>query len=303
MTVEAVNGMSSKIEHKCKVELSTHHNSYKFDLQCLVIPEITEYLPAQHIDVQKSQLPSNIKLADPSFHVPGRVNILIGADWFWNLLCVGQLTIGQNQLTLQKTRLGWIAIGPLKGSYTRVIRCNRSRAGDIEELTKFWEIEEFGNNKVLSNEEKECKDHFVSTVCHDQNGRFVVSIPFKRNPRELGESRTIASKRLISLERRLQRNPILKEQYTTFLAEYEKLGYTQIKAEETAHKISYYLSHHCVVKADSSTTKVRVVFDASSATDNGISLNDLQLVGPTVQKDLFSILIRLVSFPIAHIVV
>ncbi|XP_029659414.1 uncharacterized protein LOC115233245 [Formica exsecta] len=292
MTVEAVNGLSSKIEHKCKVELSTHYNSYKFDLQCIVIPEITGYLPAQHIDIQSSQLPFNIELADPSFHVSGRVDIFIGADWFWNLLCVGQLTIGQNQLTLQKTRLGWIAVGPSKGFYTKIIRCNLSRAGDIdEELTKFWEIEEFGNNKILSNEEKECKDHFVSTVRHDQNGRFVVNIPFKRNPRELGESRAIASKRLISLERRLQRNPILKKQYT-FLAEYEKLGHMQKIAEGTAHKISYYLPHHCVVKADSSTTKVRMVFDASSATDNGILLNDLQLVGPTVQEDLFSILIR-----------
>lgn len=86
MTVEVVNGMSFKIEHKCNVELSTHHNSYKFDLQCLVVPEVTGYLPAQHIDIQKSQLPSNIKLADPSFHVPDRMDILIGADWFWKSL-------------------------------------------------------------------------------------------------------------------------------------------------------------------------------------------------------------------------
>lgn len=298
MTVETVNGMSSKIEHKCNVEVSTHHNSYKFDLQCLVILEITGHLPAQHIDIQRIQLSSNIKLADPSFHVPGKVDILIGADWFWNLLCVGQLTIGQNQLTLQKTKLGWIAVGPLKGPYTNVTRCNLSRTGNIdEELTKFWEIEEFGDNKVLSNEERECEDHFVSTIRRDQNGRFIVSIPFKNNLRELGESKAIASKRLISLEKRLQRNPIHKEQYITFLAEYEKLGHMQKTSEEAPHKVSYYLPHHCVVKADSLTTKVRVVFDASSATDNGISLNDLQLVGPTVQEDLFSILIRFIIHP------
>lgn len=60
--------------------------------------------------------------------------------------------------------------------------------------------------------------------------------------------------------------------------------------EKATHKTAYYLSHHCVVKADNSSTKMRII-DASSATDNGISFNDLQLVGPTIQEDLFLILI------------
>lgn len=34
------------------------------------------------------------------------------------------------------------------------------------------------------------------------------------------------------------------------------------------------------------------VFDASATTDNGVSINDLQLVGPTVQEDLLAIMIR-----------
>ncbi|XP_025830880.1 uncharacterized protein LOC112904616 [Agrilus planipennis] len=54
----------------------------------------------------------------------------------------------------------------------------------------------------------------------------------------------------------------------------------------------YYLPHHAVTKIDSSTTKLRVVFDGSSKSDTGISLNDIQLVDPTVQDDLFSILLR-----------
>ncbi|XP_055605009.1 uncharacterized protein LOC129753236 [Uranotaenia lowii] len=47
-----------------------------------------------------------------------------------------------------------------------------------------------------------------------------------------------------------------------------------------------YLPHHPVVKEASTTTKVRVVFDASCKTSSGISLNDSLLVGPVVQKDL-----------------
>ncbi|XP_055613769.1 uncharacterized protein LOC129760191 [Uranotaenia lowii] len=53
-----------------------------------------------------------------------------------------------------------------------------------------------------------------------------------------------------------------------------------------------YLPHHPVVKEASTTTKLRVVFDASCKTSSGISLNDSLLVGPVVQEDLRSIILR-----------
>ena len=54
----------------------------------------------------------------------------------------------------------------------------------------------------------------------------------------------------------------------------------------------FYLPHHCVFKEESTTIKLRVVFDGSAKTSNGISLNDSLMVGPFVQNDLFTILIR-----------
>ncbi|XP_075210265.1 uncharacterized protein LOC142317594 [Lycorma delicatula] len=57
-------------------------------------------------------------------------------------------------------------------------------------------------------------------------------------------------------------------------------------------KRPYYLPHHAVFKQTSSTTKLRVVFDASAKADNGISLNDTLIVDPSVQQDLISIVLR-----------
>lgn len=54
----------------------------------------------------------------------------------------------------------------------------------------------------------------------------------------------------------------------------------------------YYLQHHAVYKEISLTTKTRVVFDTSLKTSNGTSLNDTLMVGPIIQLDLFSIIIR-----------
>ena len=53
-----------------------------------------------------------------------------------------------------------------------------------------------------------------------------------------------------------------------------------------------YLPHHPVIKADSVTTKVRVVFDASAWSSSGKSLNDLLMIGLTMQDDLFTLFLR-----------
>ena len=48
--------------------------------------------------------------------------------------------------------------------------------------------------------------------------------------------------------------------------------------------------HHAVVR--STDGKLRVVFNASSPTSNGTSLNDHMLVGPKLQRDLLTVLLQ-----------
>ena len=54
----------------------------------------------------------------------------------------------------------------------------------------------------------------------------------------------------------------------------------------------YFLPHHGVIRSSSTTTKIRPVFNASSKSNTGNSLNDALCSGPTVQPDLFDILLR-----------
>lgn len=60
----------------------------------------------------------------------------------------------------------------------------------------------------------------------------------------------------------------------------------------------YFLPHHGVFKEHSTTTKLRVVFDASAKSSTGKSLNDIQFTGPSLQNDIFSILLRFRQFKI-----
>ncbi|XP_048524394.1 uncharacterized protein LOC125505175, partial [Dendroctonus ponderosae] len=72
---------------------------------------------------------------------------------------------------------------------------------------------------------------------------------------------------------------------------YEKFGHmTDIEPNREA--VEYYMPHHGVLRESSSTTKLRVVFNASSHTSTGISLNKLQMTGAKIQPDLFNIILR-----------
>jgi len=86
------------------------------------------------------------------------------------------------------------------------------------------------------------------------------------------------------------------------MQEYEDLGHVNQTNEITSiAEELYYLPHHVVFKSSSSTTCTRIVFDGSCYSRNGLSLNDTLLVGPTVQQDLFSIILRFRTYQIAFV--
>ncbi|XP_063993427.1 uncharacterized protein LOC135171065 [Diachasmimorpha longicaudata] len=92
----------------------------------------------------------------------------------------------------------------------------------------------------------------------------------------------------------------LAQQYNGVLQEYIDLGHMQEVSPSSLVDYGYYLPHHAVFKEGSLTTKVRVVFDGSAKTHTGISLNETLHVGPTIQEDIFALLIR---FRIHHFAV
>ncbi|GFY56127.1 integrase catalytic domain-containing protein [Trichonephila inaurata madagascariensis] len=106
-------------------------------------------------------------------------------------------------------------------------------------------------------------------------------MPMKDSDIELRQSKSAAIRRLKMLERRFVREPDTKDKYVEFLQESEDLDHMQrVKDEEPG--LHYYIPHHAVIRPESKTTKLRVVFDASCKSSNGNSL----LKGGTVQPDL-----------------
>ncbi|XP_055838413.1 uncharacterized protein LOC129906619 [Episyrphus balteatus] len=91
----------------------------------------------------------------------------------------------------------------------------------------------------------------------------------------------------------------LKEEYNKVLKEYVSLKHMSFVPPCSLNLSSphFYLPHHAVVKPDSASTKVRVVFNASASTHKEISLNDILYSGPALQNDLQTILLRWRLYP------
>lgn len=178
--------------------------------------------------------------------------------------------------------------------HNRVLSLHIVNEEDTNLLQKFWEIEaETTTTKIMTDEEQQCEQDFKDNYTRDEHGRYIVKIPMKTDNFDYGNTKQIALQRLNQLERKLNKDPALKEEYSKVIQEYLDLNHMEKIDKFTDTAINtFYLPHHAVIRRDKSTSKVRIVFNASSKGPNGKSLNDNMLVGPTIQQDLRQIVMR-----------
>lgn len=171
-----------------------------------------------------------------------------------------------------------------------------------EQIEMFWKIEECMIKENWSDEEKLCDEHFIQNTKRDKNGKFIVKLPLKDNAIHLGKSYDIALRRFLSLERRLTKCTEIYNQYRDFMQVYYKLGHMEEVNDRDINNDGHdcvYIPHSYVINVDSRTTKLRVVFDASSKTDTDISLNDVLMKGPVIQEELIKIIARFRTYKYA----
>ena len=150
-----------------------------------------------------------------------------------------------------------------------------------------------GNNYTLK-EERELKLIEDNLTYDVENHRWIAEYPWIKDPANLPNNRNIAMARLISTERRLAKNPdhtkIYDQQIEDMIQRNVARKLTTVELE--SHKGPYYyICHHEVLKPDSKTTPVRIVFN-SSANYMGHVLNDYWAKGPDLLNSLLGILIR-----------
>lgn len=300
-TVTGVGSTRTTINHSVYFEVcSRYDSSFNLKIKAYIISSrLTSQLPVKSIK-QCTDSWSHLQglaLADPSYHTPGRIDLLLGVETFAHILHADIIKGPPGSPCAQNTSLGWILFGGIEHAPSpdiSIVTMHHHLDFDIDQMLRnLWE-DDSSLKPSLTADEKLCEHIFNSTTTRASNGRYIVKLPTKVN--ELastnGQTREIAYNRLKQLEKRFNKNKQFEEEYKKVITEYIDMKHMEKVPLEEINKPSVYLPHHAVIKEDKETTKVRVVFDASCKGINNVSLNEELLVGPQLQEDMRNIMMR-----------
>ncbi|XP_031329673.1 uncharacterized protein LOC116160582 [Photinus pyralis] len=293
-------GEGSPTNARAKVTVHLHprqSSKYTLTTDLIVLPKITGMLPMKSMEFDLEPWQTKI-LADPTLNITGPIHVLLGAQDYAKIILNG-VTKTASALLGQQTELEWIVSDQVmypekKG--TPVIGMV-STMEEERNLSKYWEMEEVEVPNRSKEEDVQCEKHYMATTTRGRDGRYTVRIPFKEAPTMVNSSRSLAVARLHQLEKKLEKEHRVREQYKAFLQEYIDLGHMKLVPPKGEGR--YYIPHQPVIKEASATTKLRVVFDASATTRSRKSLNQTMHVGPRLQEELADILVRWRKHPVA----
>lgn len=299
--VAGVGGHATKVSKKVDLTILAHDSDFKLNSKFGVLDVITDCLPSVSFPRKEIKLPKGIKLADSSFHMAAPIDIILGANDYMLSIKDGRINLGPGLPGLLNTQFGWVVCGDFSlssdHSYSLINQdvCNFTSSLH-EDIVKFWQIEDVPKKNLMSFQEKTCERIFTETVHQDDSGRFVVDLPVDADRLPLlGNSHNLAYRCFLSLEKKFKSNPEFHKSYAAFIKEYLELGHAFVVEDYSPHQaeqVEYYMPHHAVIKETSTSTKLRVVFNASAATSSGVSLNSALLVGPVVQPDMLTVLLK-----------
>lgn len=295
-TVIGINGQTSMVKHTAEVIFASRYRNFSGKLGCLVSDDITGFLPNRRIDVKQLQLPQDLFLADPKFHEPGRIDMLLGTGVYHDAQ-LNNVIKRPNMPVLIETEFGWTIAGnfPVTTSSSLICCFTQTPSSGTEELDakieKFIELEDLGEKKLLSPEHQYSLRVYNKTTCYNESGEIVVNLPTKLEIRDLESNYGNALRQFFYQEKKRLEDSDFNAAYVSYIQNLIETG-RMSEVSPLMKNEGFYLPHHGVKKTSSTTTKVRPVFNASSKSRTGKSLNDCLCVGPNVQPELFEVLLR-----------
>ena len=160
-------------------------------------------------------------------------------------------------------------------------------------LEDFWKLESIGISDSPDERDNDVALKKFSETLKYEQGRYTVTWPWKEDSPDLPESRALALGRLISFVSRMKNNPELIRKYDEIIEDQLKQGTIEQAGSDSNTLIKHYIPHHAVVNPTKATTKVRVVYEASTKSKSeNKNLNESLYRGPVLLQNLTGILFR-----------
>lgn len=308
INVTHLDGAQSNSKSYVSVNIQTENSSFTMEVHALVMKSLVARLPSRQICSANWPHIEGLTLADPFFNRSAPIDFILGAEVYAEIVRSKRIKGPTGTPTAQDTELGWILFGKAyaKPEQTISVAMHHNSLCIDQLMEKFFEVEEVGDDRVYTKDEQYCIEFFNRTHQRSTDGRFILELPFRTTidpTAVLGRSKDIALRQFLQLEKRFARDENLKREYVKCINEYLQLNHAQVMSDtESDHLVinengqhsytSCYLPHHPVIKMSSTTTRLRVVFNAAKPTSNGKSLNSIMFPGPALLSDLFGILIN-----------
>jgi len=110
-SIQGISSVNTETHHSVSLHLMSRHTDWHTTLNCAILSHITGTTPSTKLDRSTWKIPKDIKLADEEFDQTGGIDLLIGADLFYEMLRSGRRTHPGNYPVLQETVLGWTLSG------------------------------------------------------------------------------------------------------------------------------------------------------------------------------------------------
>jgi ribonuclease HI len=307
ITVNVLNGQTESFETKpVSFRLESVDGSIDEEVSALTTKRVTGDL--QVVDWQQCGKEwdhlRNIKF--PNIGRRHKVDLLIGLDYLQFHQSYEDVCGKPGEPMARRTPLGWTCIG----SVTRANDCEQTHFASAyyvntnadsqlnSMVERFWQVEEIPTpTQILNQSDAKVLQKANNAMVHN-DGKYQVGIPWKEDAPTLPDDYDMAFRRLLSTEKKLSKDKSTAQAYDTIISKYVDKGYIRkVDSDEPADRV-WYLPHFPVLRPEKSTTKVRIVFDASAKYQN-VSLNDAIHAGPKLQRELFDVLIRFRRNPVA----
>ncbi|XP_050525660.1 uncharacterized protein LOC126896710 isoform X2 [Daktulosphaira vitifoliae] len=118
-SVQGIGGNVQRIKSRVMVTANSRLNDYSVTLSCLVVKNITSNLPGIRLN-DSCVVPKAIVLADPRFTVPQKIDLLIGAGHFYDLMSAGKIKPRPGGPVFQETKFGWVVAGSSKNQLNSI---------------------------------------------------------------------------------------------------------------------------------------------------------------------------------------
>ncbi|XP_026331796.1 uncharacterized protein LOC113239143 [Hyposmocoma kahamanoa] len=236
-------------------------------------------------------------LIDQLRYDEAKPRILIGQD-NWELLIASETRRGAPHLPVASlTPLGWVLHGArtrILGQRVHYVNHLASTEDNIDaQLKQYFSIESLTTapRRPTSDPEQRALDLLNARTTQLPNGRYETGLLWRDEDIDMKNNYENAYKRLLSIEKKIDRDPQLQQKYEEQMEALITKGYAEIAPAQKHRKKTWYLPHFSVINP-MKPGKVRVVHDAAAKT-KGISLNDHLLTGPDLLQSLPGVLMRL----------